>query len=359
MNSFLPTLGALVIGAAASVSAQNGEISVLHGVPGLAGPVDVVANGTTLLSGVTFGTAQSLSVAPGTYNIDIVQAGTVLLSGSATVASGESYTAAAHLQVGGAPIFSVVQNDLSAVAVQGSGRLALRCLADSQVMVVEATSPTLRAISFIGNTQPVVTAPLEVDAGTYDVRGADASGGQFPLPLPATAPGTGSQVIAADECLTVSFVGVPGTPSFTTITERFSLTPASIITPSACDVTVAGTLVGGSLANGGTLDLSLTNAGPNDLCALFLAADNTPSTVFNINLGIGATGIVPIAFGLADAMGDFSESQNYPPIGTLPGLPPIVLDWWLQGVSLRAAPGSFNFAASCISDIEFFQVSLR
>jgi len=89
---------------AAAAHAQTGDISAVHGIPGLDEPVDVYANGTFLFSfafGETFG---PVPVDVGTYDLEVFYLGAPVagLSGTVEVEEGGSYTAVAHLNDSGA-----------------------------------------------------------------------------------------------------------------------------------------------------------------------------------------------------------------------------------------------------------------
>lgn len=360
MKTLILTLSASLLTAAVA-TAQNADLRVVHGIPGLTAPVDVVANGTTVFSGVTFGAAQSASVAPGTYVIDIVQGGTVLLSGNATLGADESFTAVAHLVAGGGGnTLSVFQNDLSAPVIPGNGRIILRQLSGAPFVIAAAESTGLNTLTFLGAGEAI---PFEVPAGDYVCQAEEITPtSPFPFNFSVAAASTGSQPLAADEGLTVTFVGVPMTPSFLAITERFSLPGATTPPVLSCDLTVSGTLPGGSLSAGGTLDFSLTNAGANDFVMVLLSQDNTPSMagpLGNLNLGIGGSNsdIIPFAFGGTDATGNYSVGVTFPALPGLPGTSPVTFDVYAQAVSILSFPFS-AFTPSCISDVETFQISI-
>lgn len=109
----------LVVSLGAAVAqAQIGDISAVHGIPGLDEPVDVYANGNYLFSfefGETFGPAP---VDVGTYDLEVFYQGAPVagLSGTVEVEEGGSYTAVAHLDEGGAiaPL-SLFVNEISPV----------------------------------------------------------------------------------------------------------------------------------------------------------------------------------------------------------------------------------------------------
>lgn len=122
----------LALGLGTAVAhAQTGYISAVHGIPGLAEPVDVYANGSYLFS---FDFAETFGPTPvpvGSYDLEVYYQGAPVagLSGTVVVAEGGSYTAVAHLDADGAiaPL-SLFANEVSRVQ-RWSARLQLHHLA--------------------------------------------------------------------------------------------------------------------------------------------------------------------------------------------------------------------------------------
>lgn len=90
----------LILGTGAfAAHAQTGDLSAVHGIPGLDEPVDVYVNGNLLFSfdfGDTFG---PVPVDIGTYALEVYYQNAPVpgLSGTVEVEEGGSYTAVAHL----------------------------------------------------------------------------------------------------------------------------------------------------------------------------------------------------------------------------------------------------------------------
>jgi hypothetical protein len=112
-------IAALILGSSAlAAQAQTGDLSAVHGIPGLAEPVDVYVNGSYLFSfefGDSFGPAP---VDIGTYDLEVYYQGAPVpgLSGTVEVEEGGNYTAVAHLNEDGsiAPL-SLFVNEVSPV----------------------------------------------------------------------------------------------------------------------------------------------------------------------------------------------------------------------------------------------------
>jgi len=116
----LITTLALTLGLGAGVAHAQAlaDLSAVHGVPGLANPVKVILSGEADVDfifeyGDIFGPA---AVPAGTYNVEIQDSVTMttLLTGSATLDEGKSYSAVAHLnEAGDAALLSFFENEIS------------------------------------------------------------------------------------------------------------------------------------------------------------------------------------------------------------------------------------------------------
>ena len=94
---FVALATAMTVLGSVDIAAQNADLTVLHGVPGLSGPVDVLANGNQLFS-FDFGDQEGpLSLAPGAYAIDVQLNGSSILSANVNLAADTDYSAIAHL----------------------------------------------------------------------------------------------------------------------------------------------------------------------------------------------------------------------------------------------------------------------
>lgn len=359
MKFFFPTL-ALVL-TAGFAKAQNADVNVVHGLPGLTAPVDVLVDGSIALAGVTFGETSSLSVAPGTYAVEIAQSGTVLLGQTITVAADESVTAAAHLLRGGAPTLSVFADDLSAVVSQGNGRLTVRHLADADFLYFAASNGLQQGLlSFI--FQNGLEVDQELAANDYDVRAAlfDPAA-DFDFDFPAGSPSTGLRTLAPDAGLIVNIVGSPGSPSFRLIVQEVSLEPSAPLLPFSCDLTVSGSLIGNAIRDGGDLSFDLTGAAPSSLAVVFFSLDNTPSTAFgrfDLDIG-GASGSRILSIGGTDANGNFSTTLSFPalpPSG--PAQVPAPQTIYTQVYTSNLFSPIFGTQRDCASDVESFTLLL-
>ena len=353
MHTFLSTASTVLL-LAVVAPAQNAEFSFVHGIPGLSGAVDVAVDGTTVFSGVNFGELSSTTIAPGFHVIDVLDGASVLLSTSTTTAADESFTAAAHLLVGGAANLAVFQNDLSATTFVGDGRLTVRHLANAGPVFFGLESPTSLILSgAINGSELLAETPAEV----FSLSVAEI-GTSLPFPFPPSAQLAQGLALAADAGVIVHIVGVPGTASFSAIVQDVTLDSATPINPSACDLTLSGSFVGGSISVGGDVTYAVTGATPNSFVAVFLALDDTPFSFFNVPLGIGGGGgLDVVVFGLSDGNGDFSQTLTYPPstVVGIPG-PTFFFDFFVQAASGNFAPG--GFLTTSLSDIEVLQISV-
>jgi hypothetical protein len=133
----------------------NAEIVVVHGVPGL--EVDVLVNGDAAIEGFNFGDTVVTELPAGDYDLAVAAAGTTepVLSLSASVEAGASYTIAAYLQEGGDPTLEAFANENDATGIQPFH------LADFGAVSIIAGGDI--ALDDVTNG---VTARIDVDGGT-------------------------------------------------------------------------------------------------------------------------------------------------------------------------------------------------
>jgi len=166
MNRILCALaGALVLSTPAF--AQNGSLTAIHGVPGLAGPVDVFANGNQLFS-FDFGDQEGpLSLPAGPYNLDIQLNGTSILSGSANLAAGANVSVVAHLDGGGSPTLSIFANDISSLTLPSSRVIVRHTAAAPAVdVLVDQNGVNVGTLATLSNGQE---QQADLPPGMYDV----------------------------------------------------------------------------------------------------------------------------------------------------------------------------------------------
>lgn len=218
--------------------AQDASVNVVHGVPGLPAPVEVRANGSPLFT-FDYGDVQGpLQVPAGNYTFEVVLQGNPILSLTATLNPGVSYTAVAHLLEGGNPTLSAFVDDLSDVPGEGS-RLVIRHLADAPAVDVYARqlfTPSSFAAVLSGASNGAEAA-LEVATGTYRAFIAPA-GTVTPVSGLLTLP------LSSDEVTFAHAVGVVGTPSFQVIT--FTRDQVAPVQPPLT-ATISGVSGGGTL----------------------------------------------------------------------------------------------------------------
>lgn len=167
----LATMMALVVPVMASAD-NTSIVRVVHGVPGLT--VDVYANGAydaPLLTSFEFGdVAGPLELPAATYDIEIYAAGAdpavtdPALSESVDLPVGVSATIVAHLDADGAPLISVLVDDISAISA-GEGRVTVRHLAAAPVVDIWAGDAPL--FTGVPNGAEGVA---DVPTGTYPVQ---------------------------------------------------------------------------------------------------------------------------------------------------------------------------------------------
>lgn len=154
---------------AALADSHEGEVIVVHGVPGLA--VDIYVNGDLTFENSEFGDVFGpLALPVGSYDIEIYATGAdpdatdPALAGSTDLPSGAVATIAAYLEEGGAPTLGVfVENNSTTDA--GNARITARHLADFGAVDVLANDAEVW-----GDVTNGVGADTDVPAGTYNIK---------------------------------------------------------------------------------------------------------------------------------------------------------------------------------------------
>ncbi|NNC92267.1 MAG: DUF4397 domain-containing protein [Acidimicrobiia bacterium] len=164
----LVALMMLVVPGTAFAQSGDGQVTVVHGVPGLT--VDVYVNDALTLPGFEYGTVTDpLTLPAGDYDIDIRGAGDPassdpVLTELVTLPAGANATIQANLDGAGAPKISVWVNDISTIAA-GEGRVTVRHT---------AAAPNVDILANDGDLFPNVPNGAEgvadVPAGDYNVK---------------------------------------------------------------------------------------------------------------------------------------------------------------------------------------------
>ncbi len=201
---------------ASALAAQDARVSVLHGIPGLNGPVDVFANGNSLFS-FDYGDQRGpLELAPGTYLLEVRQNNNTLLSLNAPLAAGDDVAVIAHLDENGAPVLAAFANDVMPLTLPAS-RLLVRHTAQAPAVDI-----VLRQNNSVVATIPNVSNGQEV--------AADVAPGQYSVELNVagtsnTAFGPVDIVVENGRGYGVFATGVAGAASFTLQTQVLQLAP--------------------------------------------------------------------------------------------------------------------------------------
>jgi hypothetical protein len=151
----------------ASAQADEGTVTVVHGVPDLA--VDVYVNGEVTLEDFEPGTiTDPLTLPAGDYELEVRPAGEdpesdPAISGSASLSAGANASIVAHLDADGEPTLSAFVNKTDEIGA-GDARLTVRHTAAAPAVDILADGSAI--VSGLANPDEVTT---EVPAGTYEV----------------------------------------------------------------------------------------------------------------------------------------------------------------------------------------------
>lgn len=157
-------VAAALFGALPASAAGTAEVYVVHGIPGL--PVDVYVDGTLTLDDFQPETvAGPLDLPAGSYDIaitaaDAADASAPVLTATADVAEGNSYSLVAHLDADGNPTITPYANDIAVISA-GQTRLVVRH--DAAAPAVDVRAGGTVVLAGVTNPQQGV---LNIPAGT-------------------------------------------------------------------------------------------------------------------------------------------------------------------------------------------------
>lgn len=177
-------VAASLVGALPASAADTAEVYVVHGVPGLT--VDVYVDGALALDDFAPETvAGPLDLPAGSHSVAITAADATddsspVLSATADLTAGNSYSLVAHLSADGSPTLTPYSNDISTVSA-GQARLVVRhdaaapavdVRAGGAVVLSDVTNPnqggltvpagTVNADVVLAGTSTVVIGPADV-----------------------------------------------------------------------------------------------------------------------------------------------------------------------------------------------------
>jgi hypothetical protein len=153
-----------VLGAPAASAADTAQVYVVHGVPGLT--VDVYVNGDLTLDNFEPQTvAGPLDLPAGSYDVaitaaDAPDASAPVLTATADLAAGNSYSLVAHLDADGNPTITPYGNDISTISA-GNTRLVVRH--DAAAPAVDVRAGGAVVLANVANPDEGV---LNIPAGT-------------------------------------------------------------------------------------------------------------------------------------------------------------------------------------------------
>ncbi|QDU84681.1 hypothetical protein Pla163_17930 [Planctomycetes bacterium Pla163] len=159
---------AATLSLASTAFAQDASLTVLHGVPGLPAPVEVVANGATLFSFCFEEQRGPLTLPPGSYDVEVRLEGATILGATYVLGAGDDVSVIANLDASGAPELTPFANDGSALALPSS-RVTVRHAAEAPAVDVVVLQGGQTALTIPGVTNGQ-EASADVAPGDYEVE---------------------------------------------------------------------------------------------------------------------------------------------------------------------------------------------
>jgi len=164
-----------LFGATAASAADTAEVYVVHGIPDT--PVDVYVNGALTLDDFQPETvAGPLDLPAGSYDVaitapDAADDSSPILTATADLVGGNSYSLVAHLDANGAPTITPYANDISTISA-GQTRLVVRHDAAAPAVDIRANG----AVVLAGVTNPkegVLNIPAATVSADVVLAGTD------------------------------------------------------------------------------------------------------------------------------------------------------------------------------------------
>ncbi len=281
--------------AGAQDASETSDVYVVHAIPGQ--PVDVYVNGDPALEDFQPEAIEGPIVLPESdYQIEVYPAGAdpettePVIDVSTPLPGGVSASAVAHLTADGEPTLSVFVNDLSPID-EGNGRLAIRHVAAAPPVDIIASGAPVEGFTDIGNGNEAVS---ELPAGDYDTSIAAAGTTEPLLAAPVSLEAGSVEIVYAIGSLEDNQVAL----------LQQSLMPMATTDDTAAGGTAADDTAGDDTAADDTAgdDTAAGDTAGDDAAAGDTATDDTvapPTAISAGNSGLAAEGTSGDGLGVA------------------------------------------------------------
>ena len=327
------------------IAISTGNVTVLHGIPGLPQDVSVFANNAKLFD---FGYGEQrgpLALPAGSYKLEVRLGTTPVLNATAEVKPQMDYSVIAHLDANGSNKLSLFANDISKTG-NGNARVTVRHTAQAPAVDVQVlrNNSEIAKLRNLSNPNEVIA---ELPEGSYEAN-------IFVANTTTKAFGPAQLPLMRSKNYVVYAVGEALKPSFRLLIQAIDVEERSGLKSSITGMSCGGNIwiSTPSPRFGSDFDVELFGAEGLTPALLNLGFDNTAFGSLKLPLSLGALGapgctiyndIVVLMGTTTDLNGNAKMSVNIPAFIER-DLKPVYFQWWYPVAGNNANALGFRFS---------------